>query len=123
MPSNARRVHHGGSHLLGYTLVEGTARCSSYLFGSIDDMIFIPPHGVQKHPGRLWDRRETDHNPGGVFGQCLNHLGKQLSWHHLAGATQEVQLEIAEGIYWLVQVQFGHPGGELYYTTAIHGAA
>jgi hypothetical protein len=71
-------------------LVEGTDRGDSDLFGSIDDMIFIPPHGVQKRPGCLWDRGETDYDPESVFGQCLNHFGKQLPWHHLAAGTQEV---------------------------------
>jgi trigger factor len=55
VPSNARRVHHDGLDLSGSMLVEGTARCSSYLFGSVDDMIFIPPHSVQKRPSCLWD--------------------------------------------------------------------
>jgi hypothetical protein len=65
-----------------------------YVFSPVDARIVLPPHGVQKHPGCLWDRRATDHNPGGVFGPCLYTLDKQLPWHHLADRTQEVPLEM-----------------------------
>src|SRR6266446_9376905 len=82
--------------------VAGPDRCSSYLFSAIDDMIFIPLHGVQKHSGCLWNRGETDHDPGGICRQCLDHFGKQLPWHHLTAGTQEVQLEITEGRHRLV---------------------
>jgi hypothetical protein len=57
-------------------------------------MIVIPPHGVQKHLGYLWDRCETDYNPGSVFGPSLYDCGKQLPWHCLASWTQKVQLEL-----------------------------
>jgi len=49
-----------------------------YWFGSVDDMICIPPHGVQKCPGYLWDRRETDYNPRGVCGGRRADMPKAL---------------------------------------------
>jgi hypothetical protein len=120
VPSNARRVHHDGLHLSEYILGEGTARRSPYLFVSVDDMIFIPfmvSKNIRAVSGSNVKRTTTR---GGIFGLCLNHFSKQISWHHRASGTQEAQLEITEGRYRLVHVQFGDPGGELDRTPTVH---